>query len=118
MIEIMRMLVGADFAMAAVSVVLVILTIAAVQGVKRLLPAPVPAGIDAPVDKWAVADWLSWVPFLMAFVFGMVLYLLFGPIRSPVLSRIWLGIQTGAAAVAMWEGYSQILKPIIEKIRA
>lgn len=118
MFEIMRMLVGADLAMAAVAVVLVILTVAAVQGVKRLLPSPAPADPTRPENKWAIVEWLSWLPYVLAFVFGIILSVIFDPEKGQMFNgKLRDGLQTGACAVAVWEGYSVVLKPIIEKFQ-
>lgn len=117
MYEILKMFVDADIAMAGVAVVLVILTIAVVQGVKRILPSPQQANVNLPEDKWKVADWLSWVPFLMAFVVGMVLSVVFDPqAGQPFRGKLRDGIQTGAYAVVAWEAYSVVVRPIIDRI--
>ncbi len=118
MLDLMKMFVGADVAMAGVAVVLVLLTNAAVQVVKRILPSPAPADPMRPADKWAIVEWLSWVPFLLAFLFGLLLSLAFDPDPGQaLLGKVRDGLQTGAYAVVSWEAYSVVVKPIIEKLR-
>lgn len=110
--EITPFLTGADVAMVAVTMLLV-------QGLKFLLPSPIPADPKIPVSRWDVAEWLKWAPYIAAFLFGVALSIAFDPHEGQALKgKIRDGLQTGAYAVAAWEGYSQTIKKIVDRIRA
>lgn len=106
-----KMLLSADTAMAAVTFIFVCFV------VKPLLPSPLPEIPGQAPDRWRVVKELQWVPLAMAFIFGTILSVWFDPDANELLvSKIRGGLQTGAYSVAMWESYSVVLKPIIDKV--
>lgn len=104
---------NADVAMAVVAVVL---TFICTQGVKALLPSPVPDALGAKPKRFAVIDQLEWMPFLAAFVFGIFFAVVFDLDKGePILSKLRGGLQTGSYAVASWGAWSTMLRPLVEK---
>jgi hypothetical protein len=106
-----NMLTGTDAAMAAVVFVFVSFL------VKPLLPSPLPEIPGAVPNRWKVVKDYQWVPLAMAFLMGTVLAVLLDPdVNELYVSKIRGGLATGAYSVAMWESYSVIVKPIIDKV--
>lgn len=108
--EILKMLVNADTGMVAV-------TTALVQVIKRALPSPVPEDPKKPVNLWSVERWLQWVPYAASFVIGTALAMLLSLVKDMGAISLWrTGLQTGAYSVVVWEGYSSVVKPAVERM--
>ncbi len=106
-----KMLTSADAAMAAVTFIFVCFI------VKPLLPSPLPDIPGAAPDRWRVVKEYQWVPLAMAFLMGTVLAVLLDPDKEELfVSKLRGGFQTGAYSVALWESYSVIVKPIVDKV--
>lgn len=117
MVDLLKMFVDADVAMAMVSVILTIMVVGAVQILKRFLPSPAPGDPMKPENKWDIVEWLAFVPLISAFLFGMILSIVFDPHKGQAfIGKLRDGIETGAYAVAAWEVYSNVLKPVIDKL--
>jgi hypothetical protein len=102
--DIFRLLVNADTAMVAVTVVFC-------QVVKRMLPSPPPEIEGTPYDPWRTVKRMAWVPFAMAFVFGVILSVAFDPDpNEATVLKMRGGLQTGAYSVAAWELWSNAKK--------
>jgi hypothetical protein len=85
--------------------------------VKPLLPSPCPDIPGQAPDRWRVAKDYQWVPLAMAFIVGTLLATFLDADKGELfVSKIRGGLQTGAYSVAMWESYSVIVKPIIDKV--
>mgnify|MGYP001561037271 CR=1 FL=1 len=106
-----RMLLSADTAMAAVTFIFVCFI------VKPLLPSPLPEIPGAAPDRWKVVRELQWAPLVMAFLMGTFLSVVFDPDANElIVSKVRGGLQTGAYSVALWESYSVIVKPMVDRV--
>ncbi len=108
--ELTKWLVSADTAMVAVTFVICQLS-------KLFLPSPYPEIPGTRPDRWAVVKQLKWVPFVLAFVCGILLSVIFDMDKGEsLISKFRAGFQTGAYAVVVYLGYDLIAKPVVEKI--
>lgn len=106
-----HMLLSADTAMAAVTFIFVCFV------VKPLLPSPLPEIPGAAPDRWRVVKELQWAPLAMAFIVGTLLSVVFDPDANELyVSKVRGGLQTGAYSCALWESYSVLLKPVVDKV--
>ena len=106
--EILVWLKGAHLSYAVVTVVIV-------QLVKRLI-FPADPDIVFGNDKWSVPKRWSKYVLIVAFLIAVGMSMLFDPdAGQSLLGRGGDGLQTGAAAIAMWEVYDKWIKPVITK---
>lgn len=102
--DIFKLLVGADTVMVAV-------TVAVCQIIKRMLPSPPPEILGAPYNPWAIIRSMAWVPFAMSFVIGIILSMTLDPTpEEEMVGMIRNGLATGAYSVAAWELWSNAKK--------
>jgi hypothetical protein len=105
-----KMLLSADTAMAAVTFVICQLS-------KLFLPSPIPPALGQPPDRWAVVKEYKWVPFVLAFIVGTLLSVVYDPdVKELYVSKVRGGLQTGAYAVILYMTIDIVVKPAIEKI--
>ncbi len=109
--DLLSWLVNADTAMVAV-------TFFIVQVIKRFVPSPPVEIPGAKPNPWDVVTQLQWLPLCASFTIGVALSVLFDPDKGQALvPKVREGLQTGAYSVAVWEIYSSVVKPLIDKLR-
>ncbi len=107
--ELTKWLVSADTAMVAV-------TFFICQVTKPLLPSPTPEIPGARPSRWDVVRQLQWIPLVESFVVAVILSVVFDPdAKEALLSKVRGGLQTGAYSVAVWETWSSVARPLLEK---
>ena len=96
---------------------MVVVTIVVVQIIKGLLPSPAPPICGASPKIFATIEQLKWIPLASAFIVGTALAFFLDMDKGEgAISKFRGGLQTGAYAVAAWESYSVIVKPIVDKV--
>ena len=92
-----------------------VVTVCVVQIVKRLI-FPDDPDIVFGNDKWSVPKrWRKYI-LLVAFLVAVGLSMIFDPdVGQTLLGKTGDGLQTGAAAIAMWEVYDKWIKPVVFK---
>lgn len=108
--ELTKWLVSADTAMVAV-------TFFVCQVTKPLLPSPFPDIPGQRPSRWDVVRQLQWIPLVESFVVAVLLSVIFDPDKNELLiSKLRGGLQTGAYSVAVFETWSSVGKPLLEKV--
>ena len=92
-----------------------VVTVVIVQLVKRLI-FPNNPDIVFGNDKWSVPKRWSKYVLIVAFFIAVGMSMIFDPdAGQSLLNKTGDGLQTGAAAIAMWEVYDKWIKPVITK---